>query len=211
MPENTFPQKDIAIESTKVHKPVEDLIKNDHRSFDELHERYLSTKGTDKESIDTKQAIVNEFIREVAQHSVAEETCVYNLIDKNISEKVGDQLRHDHTQVKENLYKLYQMKVGDAGFDDLFAKIVSLLKTHAHEEEVTQLPALAQKIPSVDERIKISAQFLRAKTIAPTRPHPAAPDKPAVWELLAGLPLAPVDKLRDQTRNFAERRIAQEE
>ncbi|KAJ3156059.1 hypothetical protein HDU89_005623 [Geranomyces variabilis] len=211
MPQNTFPQKDIAVESTRVHKPVEDLIKNDHRSFDELHERYLKTQGTDKASIETKQAIVNEFIREVAQHSVAEETCVYNLVDKLISEQVGDHLRHDHTQVKESLYNLHKMKVGDAGFDDLFSKIVGLLKTHAQEEENTQLPALAQKIPDVDERVKISAQFLRAKTIAPTRPHPAAPDKPAIWELLAGLPLAPIDKLQDQTKNFAERRVAQEE
>ncbi|KAJ3148513.1 Oxysterol-binding protein- protein 3 [Geranomyces michiganensis] len=181
----TFPQVDQAKESVRARKPVENLIVNDHRSFEELYERYNGTKGTSPAAIETKQAIVNEFVREVAQHSVAEETVVYSLIDKLVDEKVGDQLRHDHLKVKEALFKLDKIKVGDQGFDELFAKIVSLLKTHAKEEETRQLPALRAKIPSEKERIDLSAKFLRAKVISPTRPHPNAPDKPAALEVLA--------------------------
>ncbi|KAJ3133480.1 hypothetical protein HDU90_005800 [Geranomyces variabilis] len=206
----TFPQADQAKESFHARKPVENLIINDHRSFEELYERYQGTKGTGPAAIETKQAIVNEFVREVAQHSVAEETVVYSLIDKLVDEKVGDQLRHDHLKVKEALFKLDKISVGDRGFDELFTKIVSMLKTHAQEEETRQLPALRAKIPNEKERIDLSAKFLRAKVISPTRPHPNAPDKPAALEVLAGLPVAPIDKLRDQTRSFAERRIPQE-
>ncbi|KAJ3175973.1 hypothetical protein HDU87_005638 [Geranomyces variabilis] len=206
----TFPQADQAKESFRARRPVENLIVNDHRSFEELYERYQGTKGTGPAALETKQAIVNEFVREVAQHSVAEETVVYSLIDKLVDEKVGDQLRHDHLKVKEALFKLDKINVGDRGFDELFTKIVSMLKTHAKEEETRQLPALRAKIPDEKERIELSAKFLRAKVISPTRPHPNAPDKPAALEILAGLPVAPIDKLRDQTRSFAERRVPQE-
>ncbi|KAI8824479.1 uncharacterized protein EV422DRAFT_520247 [Fimicolochytrium jonesii] len=201
----TFPQPKQAAESFNARRPIEVLITNDHRSFDELFERYHKTKG-DKEA---KQAIVNEFIREVAQHSIAEETAVYPLIDEVEGDKEGDHLRADHAEVKNHLFRLDKMSVGDAGFDDLFARVVAVLKSHAKEEETKHLPLLAKKM-SEKERIDLSSKFLRRKAISPTRSHPNAPDKPASLELLAGLPVAPIDKLRDQTRKFAERRIPQQ-
>src|SRR4051812_24470920 len=51
---NTFPQKDQAADSFKAHKPIEALIVNDHRSFEELHARYHSTPDSDHQ-----QSIIN--------------------------------------------------------------------------------------------------------------------------------------------------------
>ncbi|KAI9007315.1 HHE domain-containing protein [Gaertneriomyces semiglobifer] len=205
----SFNQADIAKHSFHARKPVEALITNDHRSFEELYDRFFQHKGNQ----DEQQAIVNEFIREVAQHSIAEELVVYPKIEKvnllGSGEQIADHLRADHAQVKDLLYQLDQMKVGDEGFEKLFTKTIQTLKEHAHEEETKELPALAKQLSEAD-RIELSKSFLRHKVIAPTHSHPSAPDKPAILELLAGLPIAPIDKLRDQTRRFAERRVPQE-
>ncbi|KNC96834.1 uncharacterized protein SPPG_07668 [Spizellomyces punctatus DAOM BR117] len=205
----TFPQKNQAAESFTARKPVEVLIKNDHRSFEELYDRYKKNAGNAEE----QQAIINELIREVAQHSIAEETVVYPLIEeRNIlgsGEHIADHLRQDHFEVKKLLLKLDKMRVGDKGFDETLNNVMRVLKEHATEEETKELPEIAKVIPE-PERIDLSKAFLRRKAISPTHPHPHAPDKPPTLEVLAGLPVAPIDKLRDQTRKFAERRIPQE-
>ncbi|KNE57355.1 hypothetical protein AMAG_18042 [Allomyces macrogynus ATCC 38327] len=57
--------------------------------------------------------------------------------------------------------------------------------------------------------IKLGQRFLGAKRMAPTHPHPAAPDKP-VTEAIVGAMTTPLDKLRDVPREFAERRVPEE-
>ncbi|KAI9088190.1 hemerythrin HHE cation binding domain protein [Phlyctochytrium arcticum] len=187
-------------------QPIEVLIKNDHKSFEELYSRYKSCSNQQDQ-----QAIVNELIREVAQHSIAEETVVYPAMEKhNIlgeGEKLADHLRQDHYAVKQNLYELDQTPVTSPKFAPLLEKVMKLLISHAKEEETKELPALAKAIDT-QGRISMSKQFMMGKVIAPTRPHPDAPDKPAILELLAGMPVAPIDKMRDAaTKTFAERRI----
>jgi GTPase Era involved in 16S rRNA processing len=54
---------------TDTARPADDLIVLDHRSFDELYNRYRSTI-TD---VAEQQRIANELIREIAVHSVGEE------------------------------------------------------------------------------------------------------------------------------------------
>ncbi|KAJ3279463.1 hypothetical protein HK104_001447 [Borealophlyctis nickersoniae] len=204
---NTFPQPTQAKDSFATETPVEEHIVNDHRSFEELYDRYKSYDG----NVNEQQAIINEFVREVAQHSVAEELIVYPALETknafNAGHETADHLRHDHGRVKRLLYKLDSMRVGDDGFDTLLKETVDTLKEHAKEEETKELPEL-KKLFGKEERVTMSRQFLRRKAISPTRPHPDAPDKPPM-ETIAGLGVAPVDKLKDQNREFAQRRVSQ--
>jgi len=196
-------------DSFKTTKPVEVHIMNDHRSFNELYERYQSTP---KSQVEDRKAIINELIREVAQHSIAEETLVYPALEKHNAHGKGtqtaDHLRQEHMEVKNLLYQLDQMAMTDGNFEPLLKNVMQALNEHAKEEEEVELKELQRLVPE-EERIKMSGAFLRRKATAPTRSHPSAPDKPAALELAAGIPVHAIDVIMDQTRNFAERRIEQ--
>ncbi|KAI9142058.1 HHE domain-containing protein [Paraphysoderma sedebokerense] len=184
-------------------KPIDQLIVNDHNSFRDLFSRYRSHTG----SLEERQMIVNEIIREVAIHSVAEEVILYPAfesanLDGNV---VADHLRKEHQIVKEDLYKLDSMKVGDPGYDEHLQKIMNELEHHMKEEEEQDLRELRARVGE-DELIRLGQKFDGTKKIVPTRPHPSAPDRPPL-ETLAGILTAPIDKMRDMARSFADRRV----
>ena len=66
---------------------------------------------------------------------------------------------------------------------------------HVEEEESSLFPAFERKV-SREERTRLGRALEAAKRIAPTRPHPRAPDEPP-GNLLTGIPAALLDKVRD--------------
>ncbi len=69
--------------------------------------------------------------------------------------------------------------------------------------DVTQvdLPLIRKKV-SLEDRISYGQRFYNRKKIAPTRPHPSAPEKPSVLDEAMGFMMAPIDKFRDIFRDF---------
>ncbi|KXS15728.1 hypothetical protein M427DRAFT_32149 [Gonapodya prolifera JEL478] len=86
---------------------IDELIITDHRSIRELYDRYQKEVDEVK-----KETIVNEFIREVALHSAAEEMILYPVLDSLLASEsridVGN-LRGGHQKVKEGLYQVDEM------------------------------------------------------------------------------------------------------
>lgn len=88
------------------------------------------------------------------------------------------------------------LKPTDGQFDELLGQLISDIRHHVQEEEEGDvLPRLADSVdpPELDT---LADRFESAKKVAPTRPHPSAPDQPPTNLLLdpgAGL----VDRLRD--------------
>jgi hypothetical protein len=70
------------------------------------------------------------------------------------------------------------------------------IEHHVAEEEGRFFPALRAAID--DQALaELGAQLDQAKKVAPTRPHPAAPDQPPLLALAA--PIAAIyDRLRDR-------------
>ncbi|KAF8191292.1 HHE domain-containing protein [Pholiota molesta] len=140
---------------------------------------------------------------EVARHAVGEELVVYPLMEKHLGLKgreLADNDRGDHIKVKELLYDLESYETGTEEHAALLKSIMESLRPHNDSEEKTDLPLLMKAIG--DEASFSAAQrFKRTKKFAPTRPHPALPDKPP-FETLAGLMAAPIDKLRDLFESF---------
>jgi hypothetical protein len=84
---------------------------------------------------------------------------------------------------------------GDADFDRLMGMLMSEIRSHIADEEGNLFPALRQACP-MDTLNELGEKVRKAKKTAPTRPHPAAPDKPPANKLLApGTGM--VDRLRD--------------
>lgn len=73
--------------------------------------------------------------------------------------------------------------------------LLDLLHHHIEHEKNEDMPRL-EGLLSRAESEDLARQFQRTKLITPTRSHPGAPNS-LIPETLAGLLIAPVDKLRD--------------
>jgi len=188
-------------------RAIDTIIQNDHESFRNLYDRFMSSSA-----VSERQALANEFIREVATHSIAEELVLYPRLQKmwmaaqEDAAKV-DQFREEHLEVKKALYDLDHMSVQHADYEPKLKHVMNSLNHHISEEEEDALRALRSRLTE-DDLAALGDEFLHEKNMAPTRPHPSAPDHPPL-ETLAGLASAPMDKLRDLGRKFADRKVSQ--
>jgi hypothetical protein len=83
----------------------------------------------------------------------------------------------------------------DPRFDQLMTSLMSEIREHVADEENNLFPRLRQAADAEDLE-KLGEKVRTAKKTAPTRPHPASPDKPPANKLLdpgAGM----IDRLRD--------------
>jgi hypothetical protein len=74
-------------------------------------------------------------------------------------------------------------------------KLMEDIRHHIEDEEGDLLPKLRQACSEADLQ-ELGEKFENAKKMAPTRPHPAAPDRPPANKILgpgAGL----IDRMRD--------------
>jgi hypothetical protein len=102
----------------------------------------------------------------------------------------------EHLSVQKTLAALDELSPGDERTDALMAQLQREIEHHVREEETDLMPKLRA---AVDEQaLEELGQVLdQAKQIAPTRPHPQAPDQPPALALVA--PLATIyDRLRDR-------------
>ena len=64
------------------------------------------------------------------------------------------------------------------------------------EEEEPKLFPEMQRALSPEQQQRLGEQITMAKRVAPTRPHPSAPDEPPM-NLVLGVPMGIVDRIRD--------------
>jgi len=181
----------------------EDLISRilqDHRNLEEYYKNYKAAK-TEEDS----HKWFNQFVWEISRHSVAEELTFYNLLEikgdkgKELSKKSRDEQNHVKVLLEDLRHEKDPQK-----FDEKFAKVFNEVQDHLKTEETEDLPFLKEQFTE-DQLIKAGKAFSMKQKIAPTRPHPAVPDKPTALELALGLFIAPVDKFRDLFVDFPDK------
>jgi hemerythrin-like domain-containing protein len=136
---------------------------------------------------------------EVARHSVAEEMYVYPAARKilaNGDELIDEEIK-EHAEVEELLKTWEGMDGDDPQFMPVYEQIRDGLLHHIDEEEEPKLfPAMQQHL-TTEQMDELGEKITRAKKLAPTRPHPSAPDEPPMDKVL-GVPLGIVDRIRDK-------------
>jgi len=174
------------------------LILQDHQRVNKLFDAYWNTKDDDD-----KQRIVYDLIREISVHDGIEDTILYPAAKKNLAygKDYVDSSLEAHQRVRELAYKLDRMKVRDSGFDNILSSLQKELTSHVKFEEDRMLPELQQVVP-YEQLVEYGNQILKAKPYMPTRPHPMAPTQPTLLKAAATLQ-APIDKMKDKTREFA--------
>ena len=145
-----------------------------------------------------RREAADKLTAEVARHSVAEEMYLYPAARKalpNGDELVDEELQ-EHAEVEQLLKSWEGMDGDDPGFMPTYHKIKDGLLHHIDEEEEAKLFPEMQRALSQEEQQELGEKIERAKKLAPTRPHPSAPDSPPMNKVL-GVPVGVIDRIRD--------------
>jgi hemerythrin HHE cation binding domain-containing protein len=102
----------------------------------------------------------------------------------------------EHKELERTMKELEAVDGSDPRFDALITQLDGVLTDHVSDEEDEQFPKLRASIPR-DELVQIGRKVQAAKKLAPTRPHPAAPNA-ELFHKVAGPGVGLVDRLRDR-------------
>jgi hemerythrin superfamily protein len=141
--------------------------------------------------------LVDHVIAELVRHAVAEEQYLYPTARKVLpdGDKLADHELTEHSEAEETMKAVEKAGTDDPKYDELVRQLMADIRHHIQDEENDLLPQLRSAC-TPDQLSQLSREFQRAKEMAPTRPHPLAPDHPPLNKILdrgAGL----VDRMRD--------------
>ncbi|MBV9844683.1 MAG: hemerythrin domain-containing protein [Kutzneria sp.] len=170
-----------------------EVIVSDHREVEEAFQELESRSGTPEH----RRALADHVIAELVRHSVAEEMYMYPAARTALpdGDEIADHEIAEHAKAEEDMKQLEGLEPTDPRFDDLVGKLVSDVRHHIEEEEGELLPRLAASC-SAEQLHDLGAKVVRAKKMAPTRPHPSAPNKPPANRIL-GPGVGLIDRMRD--------------
>ncbi|MGW3150659.1 hemerythrin domain-containing protein [Streptomyces sp. NPDC001177] len=166
----------------------------DHREVEEMFGRIEAMTGGGQELRD----LVDEVTIELVRHSVAEEQYLYPAVREYVEggDRLADKELADHGRVEKILKQLERTDTDDAQMSPLLQQLMDEVTAHVQDEENNLFPALRQTC-TPEMLDDLGDKIRRAKAMAPTRPHPAAPDTPPANKLLA-----PGAGLVDRARDF---------
>jgi hemerythrin superfamily protein len=173
------------------------LLKNDHKTVNDLFKKF--EKAGDS-AYKTKAKLVEQIIHELAIHAVIEEVAFYPFI-KGVSDDLTDDVLEsleEHHVVKWLLSELEGMDPKSERFDAKVTVLIENVRHHVEEEEQDMFPRV-RKMLSRSDLQELGAALADAKKIAPTHPHPKAPDEPpfnGIAAVVSGL----ADRARDTGR-----------
>ncbi len=174
-------------------RDVIDELTTDHREVAELFDQIAAT--TDPVQ---RRDLSDSLIAELVRHSVAEEMHVYPAIRDHVPNGAAavDEDTQEHKQLEVAMKELESADASSPEFLDVLARTRSIFEHHIADEEGEQFPQLRAGIPQ-PELVQMGAKVEAAKKVAPTRPHPAAPNN-QVFHKLVGPGVGLVDRLRDR-------------
>lgn len=170
------------------------VIIADHRAVEQVFIELETGHATPEQRRDLADHVIAELVR----HSVAEEQYMYPMAREVLEDgdSIADHEIEEHAEAEQMMKDLEEVNAASAEFDQLMSKLISDIRHHVEDEEQDLLPKL-QSACSDEQLQDLGQKVLQAKEIAPTRPHPGAPDTPPANRLLdpgAGL----VDRMRDR-------------
>jgi hemerythrin superfamily protein len=179
---------------------VIDVLISDHRDVTALIGEIWSV--TDPMM---RRDLTDTAISELVRHAVAEEMYVYPVMRKYLAhgEKAVEHDIEEHKELEQTMKKLEAVDVSSTEFETALRQLETLLADHVQDEESEQFPELRLRVPQ-EELTELAGKVETAKKLAPTRPHPAAPNS-ELFHKLVGPGVGLVDRLRDKLTGRATR------
>jgi hemerythrin superfamily protein len=171
-----------------------ELLMMDHDRIEQLFRRF---EDLPRGASDDRVSIVRDLTQALSRHASAEEQIFYPAVREALpdGDSLVDESLDEHHEIKELLVAIDDASPSDHTFDDLVHSLIGEVREHIQEEEGDILPRLSRAVGH-DRMVEIGERMEKAEAIAPTRPHPHAPDTPP-GNLIAGPAAAVVDRLRD--------------
>ena len=195
------------------------VLENDHRRVERLFQRFERTNNPEQQ-----RRIADELVRELSVHAVIEEQLVYPRLKQALSNggagparsTHGAGHRHEgrargrdhaptgerriylsleeHHLAKVALAEIEKLPATDDRLDGKVRVLAENVRHHVEEEERELLPTLERALKP-QELEQLGDVLQRARKLAPTRPHPFAPDEPP-GNLVVGAAASAYDRAR---------------
>jgi len=172
---------------------VVDVLTIDHRETTELLTALEQATDADR-----RRDLADVLITELVRHAVAEEMYVYPAMRDHLPDGASA-VEHDlaeHQELEVTMKELESLDASSQRFSDLVRHLQAVLVDHVADEEREQFPQLRASVPRA-QLVELAAKIETAKRLAPTRPHPAAPDS-ALFHKVVGPGVGLVDRVRDR-------------
>jgi hemerythrin superfamily protein len=171
---------------------VVDVLTADHREVTELLGQIRAAKEPDRRR-DLADAVISQLVR----HAVAEEMYVYPAMREHLpgGEAAVEHDIKEHQTLEHTMKDLEGVEADEPRFAELIHQLEATLGDHVRDEETDQFPQLRAHVPR-EQLVQLAGKVETAKKIAPTRPHPMAPNSEAFHKLV-GPGVGLVDRVRD--------------
>lgn len=168
---------------------VIERLKGEHREVQDLLDRFEQGR------LDPMSDAVDRIVRELSIHAGVEELVVYPGVEAAVPWGEGLVTSHlqEHQLVKELLAEIEDAPAVDR--IPMLGALAVYVRVHVAHEETKMFPALRQ-YATESQLLDMDAAVEKAEQVAPTHPHPYAPNRPpanAVADAFAAL----LDKARD--------------
>lgn len=203
--------------------PIEEQVVTDHKEINAFYDSYED--AVNRNNFGDANRWYHQLVWALARHNVAEELILYPMYEDKLGDwgkKRADDSRKEHLEVKNILtviifsfclfifffliflQELERMNGADPNFPVKLRHMMFTVKSHMEHEEKDELVKFKDNVPT-DERVLAGISFERRKMIAPTHPHPHAPDTGHTFETLVSVFTTPIDLMRDMFRDFPDK------
>jgi hemerythrin superfamily protein len=178
--------------TTMKQQDLTDAVVADHRGIEAVFDD-IEASGDAR----MRRELVEHAIAELVRHSVAEEMYLYPTAREALpdGDEIADHEIADHAGAEELMKAIERADETDPEFSRLVAELISDVRHHMKSEETELLPRLRTACDAAD-LLDLGRKFELSKKAAPTRPHPAAPDRPPANKIL-GPGMGLIDRVRD--------------
>lgn len=177
-------------------RDVIEVLTHDHREVERMFEELESLRGVVGDDARARRKdLVEQATIELVKHSVAEEAEVYPAVKSKVSAAEAERAEAEHAEAEEQMKRLERLRPDAPEFDAELATLMAEVRQHVVEEETDVFPHMRQVL-SDDELVELGKKVEAVKKLAPTRPHPSAPDE-APGDLVLGPLVGVFDRMRD--------------
>ncbi len=150
------------------------VLKKDHAEVERLFVRFERTRSAPE-----RRRLAERILRELSIHAAIEEQLVYPRLRGRLNGSEGLVLLalEEHHFAKVALTEIEALPEDSERLEPKMRVLAENVRRHVKEEERDLLPAL-KRLVTADELVELGDALLAAKRLAPTRPHPTAPDEP---------------------------------
>jgi hemerythrin-like domain-containing protein len=185
-------------ESTEAIDAIQ-LLVEDHQHVEEI----FVTLESGTFNPDVRADLISDLVRELSVHAAVEEQVLYPAMREALpdGDEQVDHAIEEHQEVKDKLAAIEDETGGDGSLpavSPLLQELMDSVRHHVEEEEGELFPQLKQAI-SEDQLRQMGQAMASAKRMAPTHPHPKAPNTPP-GNVVAGAVAGVTDRIKDAVR-----------